>query len=200
MSLREFAPDARGQREQLRAERGARGEAALPAAAEWCIVAHRLEAAGFQKGAADAWREALEVEPRLPGAHLGLARALLALGDAAGAAKESRAALDLHPLAADAGVEPLLDDPDEDPWYTLGQAEHLAGRLDEAAAAYAKSAEKYPWFPEPLLETARVELARGRRDAAADAARKALKRARFRPDFAREVQAILSQAQGPPQP
>lgn len=193
--MNEFASDARGQVGQLRAERSARGEKPLPAKEEWCIAAHRLEAAGFHRGAADAWREALAAAPALPLAHLGLGRALLALGDGDGAANSALAALDAHATAAERGVEALLDDPDEDPWFLLGQAEHLRGRIPEAVAAYAKSALTYPWFAEPLVEMARAEMARGDPARAADAARRALLVLKWRPEMAREVQAILDEAE-----
>ncbi len=193
--MMEFAPDAAGQRAQLRAERGARGEPVLPPAEEWCVVAYRLETAGFPTGAAEAWRAALALVPALPQAHLGLGRSLLALKDADGAAASARAALEAHGAAASRGVEPLLDDPDEDPWYVLGLAEHLRGRLGDAVAAYARSAEAYPWFPEPLLEMARAELARGDAARAADAAHRALERAKWRPELAREVAKVLEDAE-----
>ncbi len=194
----EFASDAPGQVRQLRAQRAARGEAPLPPGEEWCVAAHRLEAAGFPRGAADAWREALGVLPGLPRAHLGLARALLALGDGNGAAAAALAALDAHSSAAERGVEALLDDPDEDPWYLLGQAEHLRGRLPEAVAAYGKSAGTYPWFAEPLVEMARAEMARGDARRAADAARRALAVLKWKPEMAREVRAILDEAERRP--
>jgi tetratricopeptide (TPR) repeat protein len=193
--MKEYAPDAAGQIRQLRTERAARGEEPLPPAEEWCIVGHRLEAAGFHRGAADAWREALAATPAQPQAHLGLCRALLALGDGNGAAAAALDALDAHDTASDRGVEPLLDDPDEDPWYLLGLAEHLRGRLPEAVAAYAKSSATYPWFVEPILETARAELARGRADRAADAARRALHMLKGRPEMAGEVRSILDEAE-----
>jgi tetratricopeptide (TPR) repeat protein len=192
----EFAADAAGQRAQLRAERAARGEPALDEAQEWCVVAYRLDTAGYPAGAADAWRAALALDPAIPRAHLGLGRALLELGDGEGAAAEARAALEAHANADAKKEERLLDDPDEDPWYVLGLAEHRRGRLAEAVAAYAKSAEAYPWFPEPLFETARAELARGDRARAADAAHRALKRAKFRPELGREIEAVLRDAQG----
>jgi len=198
--MREFAPDADGQRAQLREERAARGEPALPGAQEWSIVAYRLETAGHPAGAADAWRAALAVDPSLPQAHLGLGRSLLALRDGEGAAAAARAALQAHEAAVARNGERLLDDPDEDPWYVLGLAEHLRGRLAEAVDAYARSAAAYPWFPEPLLEMARAELARGDRVRAADAANRALQRAKWRPDFAREVEQVLSAAREPGRP
>jgi len=191
VSLSEFARDARGQREALRAERGARGEPALDPPREWCVTAYRLEAAGFFEGAADAWREALALDAALAQAHLGLARALLSLSDGEGAAAACLRAIEEDGRAREGGGEALLDDPDEDPWYCLGLAEHLRGRLDAAAEAYRRSGRDYPWFPEPMYELARVEAARGDRAAAAEAARQAIRRARWRPEFAREVQALL---------
>ncbi len=193
--MREIASDAAGQRERFRAERAARGEAPLPAAEEWCVVAWRLESAGFPAGAADAWRAALAVEPRMPRARLGLGRALLDLGEADGAAAAFRAALEAHAAAAANGMDPLLDDPDEDPWYPLGLAEHLAGRLDAAVLAYARAAEAYPWFAEPVLEAARAELARGNRPAAAAAAAEAIRRSRHRPEFRAEAERLAREAE-----
>jgi tetratricopeptide (TPR) repeat protein len=192
VSLEEFVRDARGQREQLRAERAARGEPILPPAKEWCVVAYRLEAAGFASGAAEAWGEALGIDPALPQAHLGLARALLGLGRGEDAAASCLRALEADGRARESGAEALLEDPDEDPWYCLGLAEHLRGRFGEAAAAYRRSAEAYPWFPEPMYELARAEAARGDRAAASEAARQALRRAKWRPEFAREVSALLA--------
>ena len=194
--MKEFARDAKGQREQLRAERGARKEPALDPAKEWCVVAYRLETAGYPAGAAEAWREALAARDGMPQALLGLARAQLSQKDGAGAAESARAALEADKVATERGLEKLLDDPDEDPWYCLGLAEHLRGRFDDAVAAYAKSAELYPWFPEPLLEMARVEMARGNAAAAADAARRALKRSKWRPEFEKDVREVLRSATG----
>ena len=191
MSLSEFAQDARGQREMLRAERAARGEPALAPEREWCVAAYRLEAAGFPSGAADAWREALALDASIAQAHLGLARSLISLSDGEGAAAACRRAIEEDGRARAGGREGLLDDPDEDPWYCLGLAEHLCGRFDAAAEAYRRSARDYPWFAEPMYELARVEAARGDRAAAGEAARQALRRARWRPEFAREVQTLL---------
>ena len=196
--MKEFATDAEGQRRQLRAEREARGEEPLPPGEEWTVVAHRLEAGGFHRGAADAWHEALDCRPAAPRAHLGLARALVALGDGKAAAAAALAALDANSSAAERRAEALLDDPDEDPWYVLGQAEHLRGRLVEAIAAYGRSHRAYPWFAEPLVETARAELARGEKARAADAARRALEILKFRPDTAREVRGLLEEAERAP--
>jgi tetratricopeptide (TPR) repeat protein len=159
-------------------------------------VAWRLESAGFAAGAAEAWRAALEADPGLPQAHLGLGRALLSLRDPAGAASAARRALDAHAAAAARGAEGLLEDPDEDPWYVLGQAEHLRGDLAAAVEAYGRSAGRFPWFAEPLFEAARAEMARGDAAAAADAARRALRRARWRPGFAREIEALLGSIPG----
>jgi tetratricopeptide (TPR) repeat protein len=194
--VREFAKDAAGQRDQLRAERSARAEPPLPGAQEWCVVAHRLDAAGFHAGAAEAWRAALAAEPGLPRAHLGLGRALLETGDADGAAAAFRSAEECNGLAAERGLEPLLDDPDEDTWYPLGLAEHMAGRLDAAVASYARSARAHPWFAEPVLETARAEMARGDRRAAAAAAAEAVRRTRHRPEFRADAERILAEAGG----
>jgi tetratricopeptide (TPR) repeat protein len=190
----EFASDAEGQVRQVRAERAARGEKPLPPVEEWTVSAHRLEAAGYPRGAADAWRKALAEAPALPQAHLGLGRALLALGDGEGAANAALAALDSHATAAERGVEALLDDPDEDPWFLLGQAQHLRGRFPEAIAAYARSVQSFPWFAEPLVEMARAEMARGGWAKAADAAKRALLVLKWKPDMARDVQAILDEA------
>jgi tetratricopeptide (TPR) repeat protein len=158
---------------------------------EWCVTAYRLEAAGFPEGAAESWREALALDGSIAQAHLGLARALLSLSDGEGAAASCRRALEEDGRARESGREGLLDDPDEDPWYCLGLAEHLRGRLDDAAEAYRRSARDYPWFAEPMYELARVEAARGDHGAAGEAARQALRRARWRPDFAREVSQLL---------
>jgi tetratricopeptide (TPR) repeat protein len=194
--MKVFAPDAEGQRAQLRSERSARGEPVLPPAEEWCVVGYRLETAGFPAGAVDAWRAALAADPAMPQAHLGLGRSLLSLGQADGAADAVRAALAAHEAAPGTGAEPLLDDPDEDPWYVLGLAEHQRGRLGDAVEAYERSARAYPWFAEPLVEAARAELARGDRDRAVHAARRALERARWRPELAREVEALIAEAEG----
>lgn len=194
--MRETPADAPGQRDQLRAERAARGEPPLPPAEEWAVVAWRLDAAGHAAGAAAAWREVLSLEGRSPRAHLGLGRALLDGGDAEGAAAALRAAAEWNRRAAETGQEPLLDDPDEDPSYPLGLAEHMAGRLDAAVEAYARAAAAFPWFAEPLLERARAELARGDRAAAAAAAREALRRARHRPGFSAQAERLLGEAGG----
>jgi len=192
--MNEFASDAEGQVRQLRAEREARGEKPLPPAEEWCVTAHRLEAAGHARGAADAWRFAVASAPGIPLAHLGLARSLLALGDGDGASAAALAALDADATAEERGVEALLDDPDEDPWFLLGQAQHLRGRFPEAIAAYARSVQSFPWFAEPLVEMARAEMARGGWAKAADAARRALLVLKWKPEMARDVQAILDEA------
>jgi len=191
--VNEYPRDAAGQREMLRAERAVRGEPALPPGQEWCVVGYRLDMAGFPEGAAAAWREALALEAGLPQAHLGLGRALLELGDAEGAVNAIRAAMEADGLAAGRGLESLLDDPDDDPWYALGMAEHLRGRLDDAVRAYERSAGRFPWFAEPVLEKARAEMARGDRAAAAAACREAIHRARHRPEFRREAERLLAE-------
>ena len=191
--MNEFPSDAAGQREMLRAERTLRKEPALAPAAEWSIVAHRLDAAGFPAGAAEAWRAALAAQPGLPQAHLGLGRMLVELGDAEGAVASLRAALEADRVAADRGLEALLDDPDDDPWYPLGLAEHLRGRLEAAVEAYGRSAERFPWFAEPLLEMARAHIARGDRAAASAAVDGLLARARHRPELRAEAERLRAE-------
>ena len=194
--VKEYPSDAAGQRAMLRAERALRKEPDLPPAQEWTVVAHRLEAAGFPEGAAVAWRSAIALEPGLPLAHLGLGRTLLDLGDADGAAASLRAAMEADRVAAAKGLEALLDDPDDDPWYPLGQAEHLRGRLDAAVEAYGKSAERFPWFAEPLLEMARAQVARGDRAAVAATVGRLLQRARHRPELRAEAERLLGECSG----
>jgi len=152
--------------------------------------------AGRPAAAAEAYRAALRAHPRLPQAHLGLGRALLDLRDAAGAAAALAAAVEVDRRAAEHGVEPLLDDPDEDPHYLLGMAEHLRGDLAAAVAHYERSAARFPSFAEPLLEIARCRLARGERDLAAAACERILSRRR-RPSVAEEARALLAEARRP---
>ena len=108
--------------------------------------------------------------------------------------------MDADREAAAAGREALLDDPDDDPWYPMGLAEHLCGRFEEAVQAYRKSAERFPWFAEPVLEMARAEMARGARAAAAEACREVIRRSEYRPEFRSEAERILAECGGPPPP
>jgi len=190
----EFARDAEGQRAQLREERAARGDVSLPELEEWLVVGNRLEAAGFAEGAADAYRNALVLNDAVPQAHLGLGRALLDSEDPDGAVDAFLAAAAADERSADTGTEALLDDPDEDPWYGVGLAEHVRGRFQDAVTAYGRCAERYPEFAEPLLELARCHLAMGEREAAARAGRLAMNAAKHRPRFCQEVEALLRDA------
>ncbi len=194
----EFPSGAEAQRDLLRRERAERGEPALPEEREWAVAAWRLEVAGHHAAAAEAWRRALSARAGMPQALLGLGRALLDGGDPDGAVEAFRAAAAANRDAADRGLEPLLPDPDEEPAYGIGLAEHARGRHEAALAAYAECVERHPYFPEPLLEMARCHLALGRPEEAARCCRLATERAPQRPGFREDAEALLRACAGPP--
>jgi tetratricopeptide (TPR) repeat protein len=82
--------------------------------------------AGRTDQAAASYAQALLVRPDFPEAHVNLARALLELGDAAGADAHCREAAGLDPRYADAHA-------------TLGDALLASGASAEAAASYARA-------------------------------------------------------------
>ncbi|MHC4820190.1 MAG: tetratricopeptide repeat protein [Planctomycetota bacterium] len=190
----EFAPDADGQLAQMREERAARGAPSLTEVDEWLIVGNRLLVAGFGEGAVDAFRRLIELDAGVPQAHFGLGHALLDAEDPDGALKAFRNALDADAVADESGHEALLDDPDEDPWYGIGLAEHVRGNFREALAAYGRCAERYPEFPEVRFEMVRCHLALGEPGEAGRVGRDALEVARHRPRFCEELKALLSDA------
>lgn len=187
----DFPSDAVAHREFLREERAARGEPALAEAAEWLVVAFRLESAGYADGARTAYRNVLQLEPRNPKAHFGLARALLDEGAHAEALDSIENASTTDAAAVEHGQEPLLDDPDESVDYLRGLILHALGRYAEAVTAYEACAERFQYFAEVHLERARAHRALGDETAASAACAEARVRASRRPGFREEVEEFL---------
>ncbi|HUG15932.1 MAG TPA: tetratricopeptide repeat protein [Thermomicrobiales bacterium] len=80
---------------------------------------------GDAEGAARHYRQALEINPRYPGALLGLSAALLAAGDTAGSVEQARVGADVDPDAPEA-------------WSRLVVAATAAGNGQEAGDALAR--------------------------------------------------------------
>ncbi len=134
---------------------------------------------GDREGAYEAFRLGLEIDPRRPT----LLHNLAALYLEQGRRVEARAA-----LAAAATREPT-------PFLLVvqGDLEMAGGSLKSALAAYRRAHREAPELVEPLLGIARVQMARGSRDAARRALRKA---ERLRPGDA-QVRALLDGLQAP---
>jgi tetratricopeptide (TPR) repeat protein len=126
-------------------------------------------------GALDAYRRALEIDPRNPS----ILGNLAALYTAIGREREAKAALALADLN--------LATP-----YTIlarGDLEAADGHVDEARKLYRKAARAGPRLPEPQMALARLERSAGRPSEARRAAQRA---ARLAPDSA-EARALLDE-------
>ncbi|HEV8581959.1 MAG TPA: tetratricopeptide repeat protein [Thermoanaerobaculia bacterium] len=121
-------------------------------AAEWYERGCELEEDSPEEALA-AYRKALELDPRLPDAHLNLGRLLHEMGDMAAAEEHYRLALDVLP-----------DDPTAA--YNLGVALQDLGRLREAVAAYEAALARDDRYADAHYNLAGVYELLGEREAA----------------------------------
>jgi tetratricopeptide (TPR) repeat protein len=119
-------------------------------AEDWYDLGCELEISD-PEGARDAYRRALELEPRHPDAHINLGRLLHEQGDVAAAERHYRVALDYRPRHATAA-------------YDLGVALQDLGRPHDAIRAYERAIAADPRYVDAHYNLAQVyeNLGRGR--------------------------------------
>ena len=130
-------------------------------AAGYEVHGHALEADGNVEGALDAYRRSKALDSRRAGPGTALGRLLLSQGKAA----EARAVLD---------EELKLVPRDPQAFYYAALSDIRLGRMAEAAPLLETAASWAAMDPEPSIALAQVYLALGKREQAAEAARRGL--------------------------
>jgi tetratricopeptide (TPR) repeat protein len=166
---------------RLAPRREALGDSGMHAVAGWTLE-HAME----WEAAAMAWRRAFELDGEDVSALFHLGVCLLEQGRYAEAAETFRAA-----SALDDRVK-RLDWFDEDPEYRLGTALHAGGDLENAIAAYERSALRNMLGVDSLREVVRCRIQRVETDEALDALARMERRA-VRLTVRAEVQAYRAE-------
>jgi tetratricopeptide (TPR) repeat protein len=116
-------------------------------------AAEAYESQGSYTSAIGEYREVLELEPRRPGVHYRLGRALLSRShqmnsteDAAEAEKEFQQELDLDPANANAA-------------YEVGEARRKAGQFEDAQHLFERAVSAHPEFEEAQVGLAAALIA-----------------------------------------
>jgi tetratricopeptide (TPR) repeat protein len=117
------------------------------------ITAELLEAEGDFAGAVAEYRNALEIEPKLPGARRALGVALMNKANDAAARAEAQT-LFTQELALNPG-DPLSE-------YQLGELMWIANRPADALKRFERAIELQPAFPDALVAAGKVLIALGR--------------------------------------
>ncbi len=210
----------------LRGEVGARPPDPLLAEVEELRVGERVFIArggtayrfGRYAEAAEAFRAALAANPESVPAHIDLAAALVALGDAAGAVAELRRALELEPrnptarynlalllgaagdpAAAARELAAAVESSPRDPGIRLAYAQALAaaGRTDEALAAFRVALDQNPTSGPARLGEAQMLVRLGRYADAAGRLREAIETAPEDAEIAYALAKLLAAAPDP---
>ena len=159
------------------------GEAGVHSVCGWTLE-HAME----WEAAAIAWRRTFDLDEKDAAALFHLGVCLLEMSKFTDAETVFRRAIDL-----DEKVE-RLDWFDEDPEYRLGNALHAQGNLEEAVAAYERSAVRNIVGVDALREAARIRIVRGEGREALDVLRR-LERRAVRLTVRAEVQALRAEAE-----
>jgi protein O-GlcNAc transferase len=154
-----------------------------------------LFAARLDAGAEEAFRRAVQLDPRSVAGGAGLARVLAARGQAQGALEAARAAMQADPQAAEAqaalALSALALDPEDKkgeavvaaqqatslepqnplPKLALGRVFESRGQLEQAREAYGEAAALDPSWPAPRIAVLGVRLRQGDADGALSALR-----------------------------
>jgi len=128
-----------------RAARQAKVDAAEKSAEDWFELGCNAEVSSPDE-ARDAYRRAIELDPRHADAHVNLGRLLHEAGELDAAEAHYRLALDVEPADGIA-------------WFNLGLVCEARGHLDEAVTAYQRSIEQYG-PGDPLAADAHYQVAR----------------------------------------
>jgi tetratricopeptide (TPR) repeat protein len=130
------------------------------------------ESRGYVDAAVREYREVLALDPRRPGIHFRLGRALLARALRAGS--EAEASSGREQAMKEFEDELRVDPTSANASYELGELHRKAGDLEKAGALFRLSLEHYPDFEDALIALARVLVAQGRPELAVPHLRKAL--------------------------
>ena len=116
------------------------------------ITAELLEAEGDFAGAVAEYRKALEIEPKLPGAHRALGVALMNRVNDEPSRKEAQGYFER---------ELTLNPNDALSEYQLGELLWLDGRSEDALRRFTRAIEIQPNFPDALIATGKALIASG---------------------------------------
>jgi tetratricopeptide (TPR) repeat protein len=117
------------------------------------------ESQGLYDQAVREYRQVLELDPRRPGIHFRIGRALLARALQPGAGAEAGKAREEAFGAFEAELK--VDPSNANAAYELGEMHRKAGELDVAAAFFESAVSRYPDFAEARLGLGRVLVAQG---------------------------------------
>ena len=98
------------------------------------------------------YREALQLDPRLVGLHLGLGQAIAA---------QVKSPEQLQPAKTEFEAELQIDPQNAEAYYHLGEIAEKTGQLANAAKLLAESVHLRPSFAEPYVELAKLASDRG---------------------------------------
>ena len=117
------------------------------------------ESQGLYDQAVREYRQVLALDPRRPGLHFRIGRALLARAQQPGSAAEAGKAREgaLGEFEAELKVDPT----NANAAYELGEMHRKAGELDAAAALFESAVSRYPDFAEARIGLGRVLVAQG---------------------------------------
>ena len=117
------------------------------------LQAHELARQGNTEGAIAHYREALKIDPRLPGAHFELGEMLIVAGDSDGAQKEYQAALAANPY-------------DEKSECRLGEFAFRSADLKAASEHFSQALQLQPEDIDAAVGLAKVLIAKDQPDKA----------------------------------
>ena len=117
------------------------------------------ESQGLYDQAVREYRQVLAFDPRRPGLHFRIGRALLARAQQPGSGAEAAKARD--DAYAEFEAELRLDATNANAAYELGEMHRKAGELDTAAARFERALSHYPDFAEARIGLGRVLVALG---------------------------------------
>jgi tetratricopeptide (TPR) repeat protein len=122
------------------------------------------ESQGLYDHAVREYRQVLALDPRRPGVHYRIGRALLARAQQSGTGPEGVKARE--EAASEFETELRLDPTNANAAYELGEMQRRAGALDAAGARFEQAVAAYPDFGEARVGLARVLMAQGHPDRA----------------------------------
>jgi tetratricopeptide (TPR) repeat protein len=130
------------------------------------------ESQGLYDQAVREYRQVLALDPRRPGLHFRIGRALLARAQQPGSGAEAIKAREdaFREFEAELKVDPT----NANATYELGEMHRKAGELDAAAALFESAVSRYPDFAEARIGLGRVLVAQGQPERALPHLQKAI--------------------------
>lgn len=130
------------------------------------------ESQGLYDQAVREYRQVLALDPRRPGLHFRIGRALLARAQQPGSGAEAGKARE--EAFGEFEAELKLDPTNANAAYELGEMHRKAGELDAAAARFESAVSRYPDFAEARIALGRVLAAQGQPERALTHLQKAI--------------------------